>query len=69
MPKVAGTLRQRYPECRAALKVFNSPRPKMVLYGYSMSTTSKVMYFVWGLFGMPNETSNVMTPMGSILFP
>jgi hypothetical protein len=25
------TLRQRYPECRAALKVFNRPRLNMVL--------------------------------------
>jgi hypothetical protein len=31
MPKVAGPLRQRYLECRVASKVFNSPRPNMVL--------------------------------------
>jgi hypothetical protein len=46
MPKVTRTLRQRYPKCRAALKVFSSPHPKMALYRYSMSTTSKGMYFV-----------------------
>jgi hypothetical protein len=43
MSKVAGTLRQRYPKCRAASKVFNSPHPKIALYRYSMSMTSKVM--------------------------
>jgi hypothetical protein len=31
MPKVVGTLRQRYPECRAASKVFNRHHPNMVL--------------------------------------
>jgi hypothetical protein len=31
MPKVAGTLRQRYPECRAASKVFNRPRLNIAL--------------------------------------
>jgi hypothetical protein len=30
-PKVARTLRQRYPECRAASKVFNRPHPNMLL--------------------------------------
>jgi hypothetical protein len=30
-PKVPGTLRQRYAECRAASKVFNRPYPKMAL--------------------------------------
>jgi hypothetical protein len=28
---VAGILRQRYPECRAASKVFNNPLSKMIL--------------------------------------
>jgi hypothetical protein len=46
MPKVVGTLRQRYPECREASKVFNSPHPKIALYGYNMSITLKVMYSV-----------------------
>jgi hypothetical protein len=67
MPKVPGTLRQRYSECRAALKVFNSPRLKMALYGYIMSITSKVMYYVRGFCGVPNEMGNVMTPTGLIL--
>jgi hypothetical protein len=31
--KVAGILRKRYPECKAASKVFNNPLPKMALYG------------------------------------
>jgi hypothetical protein len=51
MSKVTGTLRQRYTECKAALKVFKRPLPKMVLYGYGMSTTSNVMYSVWGFLG------------------
>jgi hypothetical protein len=42
-PKVVGTLRQRYTECRAASKVFSRPRLNMPLYRYSMSTTSKIM--------------------------
>jgi hypothetical protein len=67
MSKVAGTLRHRYPECRAASKVFNRPHPNIALYGYSMSTTSKVMYSVQRFFGVSNETGNVITPTGSIL--
>jgi hypothetical protein len=55
MPKVAGTSRQRYPEWRAASKVLSNSRPKMTLYGYSMSTTSKVMYSVRLLYGVPNK--------------
>jgi hypothetical protein len=31
MPKVVGTLRQRYPECRVALKVFKRPHLNMTL--------------------------------------
>jgi hypothetical protein len=69
MPKMAGTLRYMYPECRASLKVFNSPHSKMALYGYNMSTTSKVMYSMQGFFGVPNETGNVTTLMGLILLP
>jgi hypothetical protein len=46
--KVARTLRQRYVECKASSNVFNKPHPKMALYGYSISTMSKVMYFVRG---------------------
>jgi hypothetical protein len=34
-----------------------------------MSTTSKIMYYVWGVFGVSNETVNVITPTGSILLP
>jgi hypothetical protein len=49
--KVAGTLRQRYAKCKAASKVFRRPLPKIALYGYGMSTTSKVMYSVRGFFG------------------
>jgi hypothetical protein len=44
-------LRQRYAKCKAALKVFRRPLPKMALYGYGMSTTSNVMYSVRGGFG------------------
>jgi hypothetical protein len=55
------TLRHRYPECRAASKVFNKPHPNIALYGYSISTTSKVMYSVQGFFKVPNETGNVIT--------
>jgi hypothetical protein len=69
MPKVVGTLRHRYPECRVVLKVFNRPRPNIGLYGYSMSTTSKVIYSVRGFLGVPNEKGNVITPTGSILLP
>jgi hypothetical protein len=69
MLKVAGPLRQRYPECKATSKVFNSPRLKMALYGYNMSTTTKVMYYVQGFLEVPNETGNVMIPMGLILLP
>jgi hypothetical protein len=69
MLKVAGTLRHRYPEFWVASKVINRPRPNMVLYGYSMSTTSKVLYSVHGFFGVSNETGNVIAPMGSILLP
>jgi hypothetical protein len=69
MSKVAGIMRQRYPECRAALKVFNKPHPKMALYGYIISTTSKVIYLVRGFCGVPNEAGRVMTPTDSILFP
>jgi hypothetical protein len=68
MPKVAGTLRHRYPECREALKVFNRPHSN-IAFRYSMSTTSKVMYSVRGFIGVPNVTGNVITPIGSILLP
>jgi hypothetical protein len=49
--------------------VFSKPRSKMVLYGYSMSTTSKVMHYVRDFFGVPNDTDNVITPIGLILLP
>jgi hypothetical protein len=66
MLKVAGTLRHRYLDCRAASKVFSRPHPNMALYGYSISMTSNVMYSMWGFLGVPNEIGNVITPMGSI---
>jgi hypothetical protein len=68
-PKVAGTLRQRYGECRAASKMFRRPLPKMALYGYVMSITSKVMYSVRGFLGVPKDTGSVIAPTSSILFP
>jgi hypothetical protein len=67
--KVAGTLRHKYAECKAASSVFRSPLPNMALYGYAMSTTSKVMYSVHGFLGVLKDTGSVMVPMGSILFP
>jgi hypothetical protein len=66
-PKVAGILRQRYPECRTASKVFSRPRPKIALYGCNISTTSKVMYYVRGFCGVSNEIGKVITSTGSIL--
>jgi hypothetical protein len=68
-PKVAGTLRHKYAECKVASNVFRSPLPKMALYGYAMSTTSEVMYSVCGFLGVPKDTGSVMVPTGSILFP
>jgi hypothetical protein len=67
-PKVAGTLRQRYAECKATMNVFKRPLPKMVLYGYGMSTTLNVMYSVRGFLGVSKDTGSVMAPTGSILF-
>jgi hypothetical protein len=67
-PKVAGTLRQRYAECRMASKMFRRPHTKMALYGYVMSTTSKVMYSMRGFLGVPKDTGSVIVPTGSILF-
>jgi hypothetical protein len=67
--KVAGTLRQRYDECKVALKVFRRPLPKMVLYGYVMSMTSKVIYSVHGFLGVPKDNRSVIVPTCSILFP
>jgi hypothetical protein len=68
-PKVAGTLRQRYAECKAASKIFKWPLSKMVLYGYGMSTTSNVMYLVRGVLGLLKDTGSVMAPIGLIHFP
>jgi hypothetical protein len=68
-PKVVGTLRQRYAECKVALKLFRRPLPKMVLYRYGMSTTSKVMYSVRGVLEVPNDTGSVIVPTGLVLFP
>jgi hypothetical protein len=67
--KVAGTLIQRYAECKAASKVFKRPFSKMMLFGYGRSTTSNVMYSVRGVLGVPYDTGSVMAPTGSILFP
>jgi hypothetical protein len=66
--KVTGTLRQRYAECKAALKVFKRPLLKLMLYGYGMSTTSNVMYSVRGFLGVPKDTGSVMALTGSIFF-
>jgi hypothetical protein len=66
--KVIGTLRPRYADCKAALKVFKRPLLKMALYRYGMSTTSKVKYLVPGFLGAEGYRS-VMAPTGSILFP
>jgi hypothetical protein len=68
-PKVAGTLRQTSVECKAASKVFRRPLPKIVLYGYGMSTTSKVMYSVREFLGVLKDTGSVIVATGSILFP
>jgi hypothetical protein len=67
--KVANTLRQRYAKCRVALKMFRRPLPKMVFYGYVMSTTSKVMYSMRGFLGVSKDTGSVIVLIGSILFP
>jgi hypothetical protein len=67
-PKVAGTLRHKYAECKAASNVFRSPLLKMVLYGYAMSTTSKVMYSMRAFLEVPKDTGSVMVPTSLILF-
>jgi hypothetical protein len=69
MPELARTLRQRYAKCRAVSKEFNRLRPKMLLQGCGMSTTSKIICYVRGLLGVPKETGNVITPTGLILLP
>jgi hypothetical protein len=56
--KVAVILRQRYDECKVALKVFRRPLPKIALYGYGILTTSKVMYSVRGFLGVPKDTES-----------
>jgi hypothetical protein len=68
-PKVAGILRHRYVECKAVLNVFRRPLLKIALYGYVMSTTSKVMYLVRGFLVVPKDTRSVMALINSILFP
>jgi hypothetical protein len=67
--KVAGTLRQRYAKCKADSKVFRRPLRKMVLYGYVMSTTSKVIYSVQGFLGVWKDTGIVIVLSGLIFFP
>jgi hypothetical protein len=66
---VTSTLRQRYAECKLASKVFKRPLLKMTLYGYGMSTTSKVIYSVRRFLGVPKDTGSVMVLTASILFP
>jgi hypothetical protein len=68
-PKVVGILRHRYAECKVVSKVFKRPLPKMVLYGYVMSTTLKVMYSVQRFLRVSNDTRSVIAQTGSILFP
>jgi hypothetical protein len=67
--KVAGILRQRYAECKAASKVFNNHLLKIALYGQCMSITSKMMYSVLGFVESPKDIGSVITPTSSILFP
>jgi hypothetical protein len=55
--------------CGVASKVFSNALQKIALYGYCMSTMSKVMYNVLRLFGFLKDTCSVITPTGSILFP
>jgi hypothetical protein len=50
-------------------RVIRRSLSKMVLYGYAMSTTSKVIYSVRGFFGVPKDTGSVIVPTGSVLFP
>jgi hypothetical protein len=61
-PKVAGTLRQRYAEGRAASKVFSRPCPNMALYGYSMSTTSKLCIQCGGSLGCQRKQAVLQLP-------
>jgi hypothetical protein len=68
IPNVAGTLRQRYAQCKAALKVFKRALPKMALYRYGMSTMSNVMYSVRGFLGVSKDIGSVIASTGSILF-
>jgi hypothetical protein len=68
-PKVAGTIRHRYVECKVASKIFKRPLSKMALFEYGMSTTSNVMYSVWMFVGVPKDIGSVMALSGSILFP
>jgi hypothetical protein len=68
-PKVADILRHMYANCKAASNVFRRPLPKIALYGYVISTISKVMYSVWGFLGLMKDTGSVMALAGLILFP
>jgi hypothetical protein len=65
--KVDGILRRRYAGCKMALKVFRRPLPKIALYGYVISTTSKVMNFVQGFWECSKDTESVIAPTVSIL--
>jgi hypothetical protein len=68
-PKVAGILRHMCAECKAASNVFRRPLLKIALYGYVISTMSKVMYSVQGFFVVSKDTRSVMALTDSILFP
>jgi hypothetical protein len=68
-PKVVGILRHRYADCNAASNIFRRLLPKIVLYGYVMLATSKVMYSVHRFLGVPTDTGCVMAPISSIVFP
>jgi hypothetical protein len=47
--------------------MFRRPLPKMILYGYVMSTTSKVVYLVRGFLGLQKDTGSVIALTGSII--
>jgi hypothetical protein len=56
-------------EWSMASKVLSKPQQKIALYGYCMSTTSKVTYLVLAFCRLPKDTGSDMEPMGSILLP
>jgi hypothetical protein len=52
-----------------ASKVLRNPLPKMALYGYDISTTSKVMYYVQAFDNVLKDTGNDIDPPSSIFLP